>query len=337
MAYYLPWGMRLASAGSTGDNADRIVTALAGYTVPFTYNAPADPVTTSSATVNTSTLAANIVAGRQLTLQAGAYGSPTFNVDDLDVICESGVTFTGMTISGNRFRITGGGGTEINGLPFLSGTPDDVMFDNVFIAPTGGFDSVTIDGCKRLCFKNVTLDAVDNNWGLIGGGVGSEDLIIVQSLMTYTGTNGSRAPVRAVGWNGLVAVNNCFRSNQAGPRFHNESASDMVNFCFAQNQLECGLFIDPNNGDAGSAARTMDNGWVIDNNSYRSGVTQMYDLGTQNPSRIQDYTITGNRGYGAETPDSDMYTISATGTGNTISDNLNKTYVSTPSYSGGAT
>ena len=322
------------SYSSLSNNSARIITALNGYTVPFTYNAPTDPNTTSSATVNPSTIVVNIVAGRQLTLQAGTY-TPTFNVDDLDIICEAGVVFNGMTISGNRFRITGNG-TTIAGVPFLSGTPDDVMFDNVTITPTGPFDSVTIDGCKRLCFKNVTLNAIDNNWGLIGGGVGSEDLIIVQSLMTYTGTNGSRAPVRAVGWNGLVAVNNCFRSNQAGVRLHNESASDMVNLCFAQNQLECGLFIDPNNGDAGSAARTMNFGWVIDNNSYRSGVTQMYDLGTQNPSRIQNYTVDGNRGYGAETPGSSMYTISASGSGNTLTDNLNQTYVSTPSYSGGA-
>jgi hypothetical protein len=330
-------GRNAAGDIAGGDNADRILAALDGYAVPFSYNAPADPVSTSSATVNTSTLAANIVAGRTLTLQAGAYGAPDFNVNDLDVICQSGVTFTGMTIQGDRFRITGGGGTAINGPLLFGGSPVDVMIDNVSLNFTADGDSPVFDGMARLCYLNCSNYCEADNWGVgIAGGNGGTDFFFIKSESEYNGATTSAAPIRLSGWTRTLVYDSRFKTNQADPRFHNAVVAAGYLVVEACQFEDAGLFVDPNNGGGEGASLTFDTGWIRNNNFYRNGETQMTDIGTQNPSGIANFTITGNRGYGAETPGSNMYTIQATGSGNTISDNLNQTYVSTPAWSGGA-
>lgn len=319
-----------------GTNAARIITALAGYTSPFSYNAPADPVESSSATVTTATLAANIVAGRRLTLQAGAYGSPNFNVNDLDVICLSGVTFTGMTISGDRVRVTGASNTAINGQLLFSSAPTDLMLDNLAFNFTVAGHSPVFDGMVRVCYKNVSNYCEADNWGVgIAGGNGGSDFFFLASESEYSGTTTSAAPIRLSGWTRSLVVKSRFKTNQADPRFHNAVVA-AGNLVVDQCQFEdAGLFVDPNNGGGEGAGLTFNTGWIRDNNFYRAIDTQMTDIGTQNPGNIANFTISGNRGYGAGTPGSNMFTIQATGSGNTISNNLNQTYVSTPAWSGG--
>lgn len=323
---------------SLTNNSARIVSALDGYTVPFSYTAPSDPVTTTSATVTPATLSANIVTGRQLTLQAGSYGSVNWNVNDLDIICESGVTFTGMTFSGSRVRITGGGGTTVTGLLWASGTPTDLMIDNIFIVNGGSFESITVDGVNRVCIKNVSVSTSGDNWGIITAD--GADLFILKSNLSLSSTNGSRAPLRLSGGDRRIIVNNRIQGNQAGPRFNNSSDVDpdgaMRYLCVAQNQFEVtnsGPQIRPTNGGSGAGV-VMTPGWFVDNNIYHPGATDSLDIGASNPENIQSYTVTGNRAYNAATNGSTITTI-AFGTGSSASDNLNQTYVSTPAVGAG--
>lgn len=320
----------------SGDNATRIVTALDGYTVPFAYNAPADPVSSSSATVTPATLAANIVAGRTLTLQAGAYGSPNFNVNDLDIICQAGVTFTGFNMSGARIRITGPAttGGSLTAAPTFGSGSTDLMIDNIFVNLASDFDSIQPTNLTRVCFKNNTWRQSGQIWTIIGGDA-CVDMFILQTDSEYTGTHSSRNPLRLVAVTRLIIVNNRFDSSQAAMRIHNNTASGATsNLAFSRNQIECGCQIDPDNGGGDGAEFVLGPSWIVDNNWYRPGQTQMCDIGVNTPANLQNATITGNRGYGAATVDSNITSIN-TGTGSTVSDNLNKAYVSTPAYSGG--
>jgi len=325
-----------SAAAPAGENAERILTALNGYTVPFSYNTPADPVSTSSATVTTATIVANIVAGRTLTLQAGAYGTPNFNVDDLDIICQAGVTFTSFNMDGSRIRITGPAttGGSLTAAPTFASGSTDLMIDNISVNLASDVDSMTPANLTRVCFKNNDWRQSGQIWVMIGGDA-CVDMFILQTDSEYTGSNSSRCPLRLVAVTRLIIVNNRFASSQAGVRLHNNTAAGaMSNLAFSQNQIECSFQIEPDNGGGDGDEFVLGPSWAVDNNSYRPGITQMCSVGNSTPANVQDATITGNRGYGSATEDSNMTSIN-TGTGSTVSDNLNKTYVSTPAYGGG--
>jgi len=319
---------------SDNNNVGRVLTALNGYTVPFPYNVPADPVTTSQATVTPATIGANIVAGRALTLQAGSYGSITVNVSDLDIICEAGVNFTSLTFNSSaiRCRITGGGNTTIDGVLWIPAA-QDIMIDNIFVINDGSFESIASTDSARVCYKNCTVTTGGDNWGMITGP--ESDLFVLRCNFSLSGANPSRAPTRMAGINRVVYVNNRIQGNQAGPRFNNSSDVDpdgaMRYLCVAQNQFEVtnsGPQIRPTNGGSGAGV-VMTPGWFVDNNIYHPGATDSLDIGASNPENIQSYTITGNRAYNAATNGSTITTIS-TGTGSTVSNNLNQTYTTTP-------
>lgn len=327
-------GIPDGGGGGGGTNAERIATALDGYTVPFSYTTPADPVESSTATVNSSTLNANIVAGRTLTLQTDTYGSPTFNQNNQDIIVSSNSTFTGMTISGNGCRITGLGGVQINGLMTISSGVTDLVIDNVTLTMSGASDSIIPHNWSRVAFLNFTLDA-QSNWGMIGG-EGCGDVLILRSDMQYTGATSGRCPMRWVAADRLIVVNSRGFSTQQGWRFHNNTAGGaMQNLVVARCQLEGNLWIQPGNGAGDGDEFVQGPVWVIDNNTYRDGQTQTVDIGTQGSANLQNATVTGHRSYCDATPGSDVTVISL-GAGSSASNNLNSAYVSTPAFPYGA-
>lgn len=343
VALFLANAVALAGAMAKGDrvsalagaNAARLDTAMSGHLpLPFSINYPADPVTTSSATVNASTVRSNIVAGRALTLQAGNYGPLNIGVDNVDLIAQAGVSIASLSISANRVRITGGGGTTINGPLTLKRGATDLMIDNITVAMTGATDSIIPNGLQRIAFKNVTLTGAQN-WVVIGGD-NTDDFIFVDSVAHYMGSVSGRCPMRLVGIKRLVIANSRIASTRQGLRLHNtSSAQATTNFYIAGNQLEGGYWIDPHNGGGDGAGLVMGPGWSLNNNHYRPGETQMVDVGIHTAANLQNFTMTGHRGYGAATHGSAMNSISV-GAGSTISNNLNQTYTGTPPYAGGA-
>jgi hypothetical protein len=339
------------SEGSTGEpidppsgsNADRLDTALEGHDVPFEVCFPADPITTSRAMVTPATIFDNLVAGRALTLQAGDYGGVGIDVDDVELIAEPGVTFTSLTISGDRFRITGGGGTAVNGPINVAAGTADVMLDNVAMNASGMYDSFALSGGIRcLALANSTLSS-SSNWVLIGGD-GSEDIVFANSEFVYTGAMYS--PMRTVGVTRLVVAGSRFFSDAQGQRVHNTSTGGAFPTSFvylAGNQFESTgappsamTFIDPNNGGGDGAALTMSNVWVQDNRYYRAAATEFVAIGSNTPGNIDTITVTGNVGYGAATPGTSMSGISGAMVDATNADNMNQAYEAPPVFTGGA-
>lgn len=313
----------------SGDNAALIEDILNGHVIPFSYDQPTDPLIADEVLVTPATLAANIVSGRRAILQPGVY-SPTWAVEDFEFVCQPGASFSGMHFDGGSIRGFGAsGGSTITTAPTFSSGTLDLMLDNFRCSQTGPTDSLIPNNIDRVCFRHWTLTA-DENWGVIGGD-GSSNLLWLACDLEYTGANSSRSPLRIVAVPGLVIFKTRFASTQAGVRLHNNDGGAMSNLAFEQNHLECGLFIDPSNSGPGGdgSGLVLGPSWVRDNNSYRPGVSQMYDIGTHTQANLQNATFTGNRGYGSAVHGSAMTTINL-GSGSTNSNNLNQTYISTP-------
>lgn len=328
-----------------GSNAARINTALTGFTVPFSVNYPSDPVESSTATVDTSTLAANIVAGRTLTLQAGAYGSPNWNVNDLNVICQSGVSFSGMTFTGDRVRVTGfgGGNTTIGGtITYASGSTDTLLdhatYNLAYFAEDGTL--------ARHAFINCTQRSSDVNWGNVGCNGGADILYARCDLET---TNSTYSTMRMVGLVRHVLVNNRLSTGAQQVRFHCTDTNGTFPYSYgyvAGNQFESNgshagaqLYMQTNNGGGDGAGLTMSNLTVEDNNFYRNDTDNGHcNIGNDVTANMDAINVTGNRAFCGTTPGTAMGFINGSMPNSTVSDNLTAAFgAGAPAYAYGDT
>lgn len=324
-----------SSTGGTGDNATRIADALTGYTAPFSYNAPIDPDTNSSATVTPATIGANLVAGRELTLQAGTYGAITLTstLDNIDIICEAGVVIGDISVSCQSFRLTGNG-TTIGNIDINSGATD-VMFDNV----THGKVYLGEDGTlRRIAWVNCSLYFTGTNWGVIGGN-GSEDIIWVRCDNETTNT--SYSTKRVVGITRMIDVACRWKTNAQQNRHHcteTNGTFPMSYIWFEGNQYESGashtgsqLFVQNVNAPGDGDDVSMSFGWVRSCSFYRNDTDNGHlDVGNNQSAFMSNMTVTGNRAYCGSTPGTAMGFINGSMSSSTASDNLTAAYGSGP-------
>lgn len=317
----------------SGTNAARIDAALEGYVVPFAVAYPADPVTSARVNVDPSSIVANLVAGRALVLAPGRYPHLVVEADDVELIAEAGVTIEGLTVSADRFRITGGG-ASIEGGVDLRPNISDVMVDGVRMATASEYDTFALSsGVARLAVVRSTLSS-SMSWVVIGGDGGS-DFVFARDELVYTGPTYS--PMRVTGAARVVIVASRFFSNAQGLRIHNTSGLSTSHVSVAGNQFESTAappsaltWIDPNNGGGAGADLPMSHVWLVDNRYYREAALEVVAIGPHTPGLMDTITVRGNRAYGAASVGSPMGGISGAMVRADVSDNVNEAYEAPP-------
>lgn len=206
MAYYLPWGARLASAGADPftwytdlDKADIPFHAGSGeWGAQSTIDEPSAPTGTMTdvTAANATELATHIyTANRRITL-TGNIATATFNssnIVDVDIIVPSGILWTSPSIGGGgntvtRLRIRGStvgshSGGQIHEFD-LQGTGSDVILDGldfsgsinksaINLGPSGGFNRGAIVNCRvasaGICITSTCADLVIAGCSVLSG------------------------------------------------------------------------------------------------------------------------------------------------------------------------
>ena len=329
-------GGQETAAASSGTNAARINTALGSFTIPFSFSYPADPVTTTSATVTPATFAANNVNGREITLSAGSYGSLSIGGSDKDIIIQSGVTISSLSItSGSRIRVRGASprvGT-INALTmaeFGSG-PSDVLIDGVNM--TGGVARVYIGG-TRAAIINSTLDVGTGTYAASGFNGPWQNVLLANNNMITPGS--ADASVRFNSGGTLVFVGN--RVTQTSPAFNTfrVHATDGNAVAYiAGNQFEgTRLSLSDSCCGTGDTGFRLTNIWFEDNDFYMSASNSVFINSHFNVTawdRIGYLSLQRNNGYGPTT--TWIGGSPWSGYGYDIADNTTQAYTTPPAWS----
>lgn len=296
---------------STGPNAARVAAALGGFTIPFAFTYPADPVITSSATVTPATFAANNVNGREITLTAGNYGNVTVSGSDRDLILQSGAVIDTLTVasgSGVRLRVraetprTG----QISDLELSEGQGSShVLLDGLNVTNANR----VYGGASPLAIINSTIHA-DTSFGFSSWNNPHAFMLIANTDIQAPGTGD--AVVRIQTPSNLVWVGN---RTAGGPsaayhtfRVHADGAAGgtVENVFVAGCQFEGSRLgiIDRCCGSSAGSGLLIENVWFEDNDFYMTGANSAfistYDSpGINSVAPIGYFSLQRNNGYGS--------------------------------------
>ncbi|MCR9260766.1 MAG: Ig domain-containing protein [Pseudomonadaceae bacterium] len=170
----------IAAAPGGGEPYD--LTAGGSRTVPFSYEWPAEPVTTSTASVSSASAfnAAAAIDGTEITVTQSFSGNINVTADDIDVVMANNITISGrLTINSfsasgrlNRIRFTGGnfaaGSILIH--PVNDLMLKDVYFDTDSNLASEGLNDFRgnsansgIAGWDRIALVNTTINHVNGS------------------------------------------------------------------------------------------------------------------------------------------------------------------------------
>lgn len=150
------------AAPVVGDNASRINTLLAGRSPHFSYNTPADPVTTREVTVTSAAqFNAESSTGNVVIRINSSFSGDIVLRSNTDVIMSNSATITGnLTLGSFSFRCSGARwtGGNINGR-LLGNNFQDVLFDDFSLNSGNNFNDLTSAARRfeRIAFINSTL------------------------------------------------------------------------------------------------------------------------------------------------------------------------------------
>lgn len=282
-------GLLVARASAVVGGDYSLSDATDGIAIQPTH--PTEPTITSSATVNTSTLAANLVNGRRLTLQAGSYGDRTITTDDQELILQDGANIGTLTLNGvNRFIIRGET-TRVGSIvkTTVNSTSTDILFkETVFLGATTNDqneiygDRVAFLSCSitedRYCFY---VDAVT-------------DFIV--GNCNCSSTAGSAPTCRVM--NSVRSVVADSRLHNTGPqtcyRQHADS-TDAEDHYLVRTQVEIGPIQFSADGDGNDVYERLISVTIDDIDFYSDGGYISTDTGDKRPEIL---VVTDSRGYG---------------------------------------
>lgn len=329
---------------ATGSNADRIATALAGYTVPFAgLVTPADPVTTQTinVTANDSSglQSALTTDGALVNIPAGTYtiSGQLFPGSNVDVVADNGATVNiseNMSLINDVFRWTGGvingGGTSA-----INTQADDMLWDNVRFDDM--FAMLSEQPCNRHAVINSTLAVSGSSYfsqsssGFFPGqAILYSDLIFANNDQ-YADAGNFFMRIQALE-RGIV-VGNRFdpAGNQRAVRIHRQSTNIYVsgNTVTGGTGLDVSLWGAPADG-TDPALVVTGAVWFTDNVVYNAASTQssisLDDVG--GPKVVQDNTTYCT----VTSPSTDQAPFSGGGAGEIITGNIRLPYQTPPSF-----
>lgn len=226
---------------ATGDNADRINAILGNYTVPFAYNTPAEPVTTSNCAAGSAAAfnACASNAGTLITVTNSFSGNIRISANDIDVVMENGDTINGLLTMDpgyalSRIRWTGGNIDAGGQLQTWRGIAD-LMLDDLHMRGRVDLHRISgMRGCERVAIINSTLDTRGAS-GFIDFTLYShndtstrhEDLIIAN----VAAHNGANSPIRIQAATRVIVVESAFNpenSSDTGFRFSSGTNQALV-------------------------------------------------------------------------------------------------------------
>lgn len=218
-------------------NAVRIDALLSSYTIPFTVNYPADPVTTRQVSVSTASAfnTEAAVSGTEITITSSFSGNITIAANDIDVIA-TGATVTGSIGATGRSRIRWTGGTINSHAAGIQSSTwrnvSDVLFDNAVLFTRFEMHRQSgVGGNSRAAMINTTTDmsgSLDNedigqHW--IFDGVQRHSDVIYAN---YVGRAADNSPLRLQGIDRVVIAGSLLNPDArpaSGLRVHQQSDS----------------------------------------------------------------------------------------------------------------
>jgi hypothetical protein len=267
---------------------------------PFTIDPPTAPNTTTSATVTPATIAANLVAGRSLTLTAGNYPDVSISVDDIELILEAGANLTGTTsifVGANRVMIRGENHLdgEIDHLFVQGGVTDWCVKETTFAS--SDTDDNHVEGTRGAimsCYMRMS------GWIVYSDDSAPPLTHFIFSNNDAEGLSGSSGHcLRFINSSQTCVTNNRLVHDGASAyRLHADNADSTEHYC-ARNQFGAGnsVFINAD-GDANAIYSRLIEVWFEDNDFYPNfDIAGSFDLGSGG-ARPEILHMTGNRWYG---------------------------------------
>lgn len=227
-----------SGGGGGGGGGDyTCATAIAGTTG---VSCPTAPTTTSSATgVTNATLAANKVNGRDITLDAEAFGDETFTTTDQIIRITGSGSIDYLTIGDNatrlRFVCVTARACSIRNIDFV-GTVSDISFEDITITSPSSSDVGQVwyptDGAgtqNRFAFINVNMDT--DGWCVYASDVADGVRDIVFGNSRINGNGNSRHCLRFMGVQDTVVADSEITVDGSGyaARIHAESGQTSGN------------------------------------------------------------------------------------------------------------
>lgn len=297
------------------------------YTVPFTYNKPAEPaITNGPITITTGNIGSytgsngSAANGRVMTVTSGDYGNRTLNGTDQRWVLQSGAEFSTLTVHGDCARIEVRGESPRDGeiarlyIGAYTNAAEDILFDGVTVefndTDLGEFEqSNEIRGAQRLAILNSYFLARDNLFASFSQSAGRVTDFIVANCelidggpaLGGTGFNG-QACVRFMGSLRLIMVDNRIVGDAVPPdrniRIHAQGDLDSQNTYIAGNQVEGTGHQFRRSGDGGAALEIYGL-YYVDNVQYIDVAMAAVDVGFSSDHYPIEYTQTGNTLYGS--------------------------------------
>lgn len=271
--------------------------------VPFSYNWPAQPSTTSSQTVTTmSQLQSAVnVDGNLITIPA-SFGTQSGNVtitgSDIEIVMSNSATINGAiqigagTNRATRIRWTGG---NMTGGPLEINSADDVLI-NDFHATTDGEANAwtggggTGQGTRRLAVLNSTIRVVNvtnNAWAIYTSPTPNEDFIFANLKVVGSGQNNRLQNIR-----NLIIVDSIL--NPDGQSVNSFRTHDDCTNVYVRDTIigPGGWLADPRHGALGIANGTFER--VTKYSNLSAFLTDYEQTGTFNNGTL--YSVNGTPG-----------------------------------------
>ena len=296
------------------------------------------PVTTSSATVNNQTeLNANLVSGRQITVNAGSYSALTINssLSDIDLIVSNSANFSGvLSIAGTRIRITGGN-YQWSGAGYgsmIGGQAGHITLDNVVIEQGMDSQAFGADIPDHVTILNSTIRSPDTGYAMFLFNL--RHWIVANTSISNTAT--AYAGIRMIACQNMIFIDGEIHSSSNRTlRIHDDGTgfpTDLLLFYNMQmsHTTQGVLWITPTfgSGDGLTRIELRNSRLYFPSATGHGGVAQMDgDIGVS----IDDVIVRDNTIYSPET------TMGGSGVTNyTSSPNTYNSYTSPPTFTGGA-
>lgn len=288
--------------GGGGGGTYTCATAIAGTSG---VSCPTAPTTSSNATVNPSTLAANKVNGRDLTLQNGSYGDQTFTTTDQIIRIQGSGSIDSLTLDSGAARLKfvceTARACTIRYITFI-GAVSDISFEDITITSPALSDQGQIwyatlgtGQLNRHAFINVNMDT--DGWCAFAEKV--TDLVFGNSKLNGNGDH--RHCLRFHGVLDSVVADSEISIDGSGVwsyRVHAEGSEvSGNNYLLRSSIIDRSLNVSADSGSGGGG--TMGEQFIESNCVYSAG---SWDIVTGSGSnRATVGHVKNNAGYGSIT------------------------------------